>query len=145
MLTMKKMKCKLFFLYIGSFLVSIAPLVTVLWVRWGVYTKKPEDTVKLCIGGLICLLFIFLKVVGKLKMPSRIVLFGVVFALVYLLKAILDDLLLLSGMAFAGEFLDMLFFQRAIRLTKESILIDKTSTATAEKIEEVMKKYIGRV
>ena len=142
---MKKMKSKLVFLYIGSFLVSIAPLLVVLIARWNVYTKTPGDTVKLCIGGVICLLFIFLKVIGKLKMPSRIVLFGVVFALVYLLKAILDDLLLLSGMALAGELLDMLFFQMAIRRTKERILIDKTSTATSEKVEEVIKKYIGRV
>ncbi len=142
---MKKLKSKLAFLYIGSFLASIAPLLSVLVARWGVYTKTPEDTVKLCIGGVICLFFIFLKVIGKLKMPSRIVLFGVVFTLVYLLKAILDDLLLLSGMALAGELLDMLFFQMAIRRTKERILIEKTSTATSEKVEEVMKKYIGRV
>lgn len=142
---MKKMKRKLVFLYIGSFLASIAPLLTVLIARWNVYTKSPGDTVKLCIGGVICLFFIFLKVIGKLKMPRRIVLFGVVFALVYLLKSILDDLLLLSGMALAGELLDMLFFQMAIRRTKEKILIEKTSTATSEKVEEVIKKYIGRV
>jgi len=142
---MKKLKRNLVFLYIGSFLVSIAPLLAVLITRWNVYTKTPGDTVKLCIGGVICLFFIFLKVIGKLKMPSRIVLFGVVFALVYLLKAILDDLLLLSGMALAGELFDMLFFQMAIRRTKERILIDKTSTATSEKVEEVIKKYIGRV
>jgi hypothetical protein len=142
---MKKLKRNLVFLYIGSFLVSIAPLLAVLIARWNVYTKTPGDTVKLCIGGVICLFFILLKVIGKLKMPSRIVLFGVVFALVYLLKAILDDLLLLSGMALAGELLDMLFFQMAIRRTKERILIEKTSTATAEKVEEVIKKYIGRV
>ena len=142
---MKKLKRNLVFLYIGSFLVSIAPLLAVLIARWNVYTKTPGDTVKLCIGGVICLFFIFLKVIGKLKMPSRIVLFGVVFTLVYLLKAILDDLLLLSGMALAGELLDMLFFQMAIRRTKERILIEKTSTATSEKVEEVIKKYIGRV
>lgn len=142
---MKKLKRNLVFLYIGSFLVSIAPLLAVLIARWNVYTKTPGDTVKLCIGGVICLFFIFLKVIGKLKMPSRIVLFGVVFALVYLLKVILDDLLLLSGMALVGELLDMFFFQMAIRRTKERILIDKTSTATSEKVEEVIKKYIGRV
>lgn len=142
---MKKLKRNLVFLYIGSFLVSIAPLLAVLIARWNVYTKTPGDTVKLCIGGVICLFFLFLKVIGKLKMPSRIVLFGVFFALVYLLKAILDDLLLLSGMALVGELLDMLFFQMAIRRTKENISIEKTSTATSEKVEEVIKKYIGRV
>ena len=142
---MKKLKLKLFFLYVGSFIVSISPLLTVLISRWGVYTKTPEDTVKLCIGGLFCLFFIFLKVIGKLKMPRRIVLFGVVFVLVYLLQAILDDLLIISGMALMGELVDTIFFQSAIRRTKEGVLIEKTSAATSDKVEEVIKKYIGRV
>lgn len=141
---MKKMKRKLGFLYIGSFIASIAPLLFVLISRWNVYTKAPQDTVKLCIGGVICLFFIFLKVIGKLKMPSRIVLYGLVFALVYLLKAVIDDLLLLSGMALLGELFDRVFFQKAIKRTKETILIEKTSVATSEKVEEVIKKYIGK-
>ena len=142
---MKKMRRKLTLLYIGSFIISILPLLVVLIVRWDEYTKTPSDTVKLCIGGIICLFFVLLKVIGKLKISRRIVLFGVVFVLVYLLKAVVDDLLLLSGMALFGELLDMLFFQRAIRLTKEGLIVEKTSTATTEKVEEVIKKYIGRV
>lgn len=141
----KKLKVRLAFLYIGSFLISIAPLVVVLALNWGDYTKTPGDTVKLCFGGVLALFLIFLKVIGKLKMPRRIVLFGVVFLLVYLLKAVLDDILLLTGMALAGEVIDLLCFQRPIRTTKEKIIIEKTSDATASKVEEVMKKFfIGR-
>lgn len=143
--TTKKLKVRLAFLYIGSFLISIAPLVVVLVLNWGDYTKTPGDTVKLCFGGVIALFLIFLKVIGKLKMPRRIVFFGILFLLVYLLKALLDDILLLSGMALAGEVIDLLCFQRPIKTTKEKILIEKTSDATASKVEEVMKKFfIGR-
>lgn len=142
---MKKLKRKLVFLYVGSFLVSIAPLLIVFFMRWSDYTKTPEDTIKLCVGGLTCLFFIFLKVIGKLQMPRRIVLFGVVFILVYLLKAILEDLLILSGMALLGELLDMLLFQKNIKTIRENILIEKTSTVTTKKVEDVLKKYIGRV
>lgn len=141
----KKLKVRLAFLYIGSFLISIAPLVVVLALNWGDYTKTPGDTVKLCFGGILALFLIFLKVIGKLKMPRRIVLFGVVFLLVYLLKAVLDDILLLTGMALAGEVIDLLCFQRPIKTTKEKIMIEKTSDATASKVEEAMKKFfIGR-
>ena len=114
-------------------------------VNWDKYTKTPGDTVKLCIGGLIAVFFLFLKVIGQLKMPRRIVLFGIVFVMAYLLQAILDDLMLLSGMALAGEFLDFVCFQRAIRITKENILVGKTADATTAQVEEVLKKYIGRV
>lgn len=145
MKTTKKLKVRLAFLYIGSFLISIAPLVVVLALNWGDYTKTPGDTVKLCFGGVFALFLIFLKVIGKLKMPRRIVFFGILFLLVYLLKALLDDILLLTGMALAGEVIDLLCFQRPIKTTKEKIMIEKTSEATASKVEEVMKKFfIGR-
>lgn len=137
------LKLRLILLYIGSFIVSIAPLLVILILRWDNYTKTPGDTTKLCIGGIICLFFVFLKVIGKLQMPRRIVLFGIVFLMAYLLKALMDDLILLSGMALAGEVLDLIFFQHFIKVTRENILVEKTATATSSKLEEVVKKYLG--
>ena len=139
------LKVRLVILYIWSFIASIAPLLVCFIINWDKYTKTPGDTVKLCAGGIILVLFLFLKVVGKIKMPRRIVLFGVVFILVYLLQAILNDLLILSGMALIGEFLDCLLFQRAIKVTKENILVGKTADATAAQVEQVIQKYIGRM
>lgn len=146
-MNVKKMKSRLVLLQIGSFIVSIAPLVIVLIINWGKYTKTPGETVKLCIGGIMVAFFIFLKVIGKLKMPRRIVLFGVVFIMAYLLQAIMDDMVLLSGMALLGEFIDMVCFQGFIKKLKENILIGKTANATTDQVEKVIQKYIdnGRV
>ena len=144
----KKAKRYLILLYIGSFIVSLAPLVFIMAWNWGDYTKTPGDTVKLCFGGVLILIFVFLKVIGKLKMPRRIVLFGIVFILSYLFQAILKDLIIISGMALLGEFLDCVLFQRPIKVLKEKIVIEKTADSTASKVEEVMKKYFegnGRV
>ena len=44
------LKLRLVFLYIGSFIVSIAPLLVILIIRWDNYTKTPGDTFKLCVG-----------------------------------------------------------------------------------------------
>jgi len=142
-MNVKKMKSRLILLQIGSFIVSIAPLLIVLIINWGEYTKTPGDTIKLCIGGIMALFFIFLKVIGKLKMPRRIVLFGVVFIMAYLLQAIMDDMILLSGMALLGEFIDLVCFQGFIKKLKENILIGKTANATTDQVEQVIKKYIG--
>ena len=139
----KNLRGRLILLQICSFFISIAPLFAVLIMNWGTYTKTPGDTVKLCCGGVAVLFFIFLKVIGKLKMPPRIVLFGIVFLMSYLLQEIMDDLILLSGMALAGEALDFIFFQRAIKITKENILVGKTADATTQQVEEVIKKYLG--
>lgn len=142
-MNVKKMKSRLVLLQIGSFIVSIAPLVIVLIINWGKYTKTPGETVKLCIGGIMVAFFIFLKVIGKLKMPRRIVLFGVVFIMAYLLQAIMNDMILLSGMALLGEFIDMVCFQGFIKKLKENILIGKTANATTDQVEKVIQKYIG--
>ncbi len=139
----KKLRIRLVFLYIGSFIVSIAPLLTILIMNWGKYTETPSDTVKLCLGGAILLFFVFLKVIGKLHIPRRIILFAVVFLLSYLLAKVMTDMLILSGMALAGEMLDVICFQWLIRKTKESLLVEKTADETAKKVEAILEKHIG--
>lgn len=138
-----KLRTKLIFLQIGSFLVSVAPLLVVIILKWNSYTSEPSDSIKLGVGCMIGLVFVLLKAVGKLKMPSRIVSFGIVFIMSYLLKAILDDLILLSGMALAGEVLDMIIFQPFIKKIKEKIQIGKQANATTAQMEEVFKQYLG--
>lgn len=138
-------KLRLFFLQVGSFIVSIAPLAICLIHNWDRYTGTPDKTVKLCFGGLLAVLFIALKAVGKLKIPSAIVGYGIVFVMSYLLAAILNDLMTLSGAALLGELLVVIFFNKAIKNAKENIIVSKTADATSAQVEEVMKKYMSRV
>jgi hypothetical protein len=138
-------KFKLAMLYVCSFLASTLPLLFVIINRWDHYAQAPSDTIKITIGGLIGLFFLFLKAIGKLKMPSRIILFSVIFVMAYLLKNLLDDIILLSGMALLGEVIDFFVFQRMIKITRENIIVSKTADATTAKVEEMIKKHLGRV
>lgn len=138
-----KLKIKLVFLQIFSFIFSIAPLAIAIIVNRDRYFGTPEESVKLGIGLIIGIVFICLKVLAKIKIPSRLVTYGIVFAMVYLMQSILADLLLLSGMAFLGEMLDFLFFQRAIRRTRERISAETTADATAVQVEKLFDKYVG--
>lgn len=137
-------KLRLFILYIFSFIASVSPLLTYFIVKHERYIKSPSDTIKLTFGAVIILTIVLLKVMGTLKLPRRIVLFSLVCLLTYLLEAILNDLLIISLLALAGELLDYFLFQRAIRITKESASISKTADATSAQIEEIFKKYAGR-
>lgn len=141
------LKLRLFLLHMGSFVISIAPLAACFCFKWDEYTGTPGDTVKLCLGGVMVVIFMACKALGKLQVPRRIVAAGAVFVMAYLLQAVLRDLLLLSGMYLAGEFMDLIFFQGAIRRTKEDILVGKTADATTAQIEKVFQKYVdnGRV
>ena len=138
-------RLRLAILYVCSFIVSIAPLLVCFIANWDKYTETPQDTIKLCLGGLLLMLFVFLKVVGKLQMPRRIVLFSVVFCMVYLLQTILDDLLLISFLALLGEILDAIGFQWVIKKTKQDMIVSKTADATTQQVEQVIRQYIGRV
>lgn len=139
----RKLKWKLRLLQIGSFIATSAPLMIVVIMNWGAYAGTPAQSIKLGAGIFIVMFFLFLKVIGKLRMPRRVITFGIIFALSYLLQAVLYDLCLLSGIALFGECLDLIFFQRPIKLTKENILVGKTADATTQQVEEVIKKYIG--
>lgn len=132
-----------FVMYVAfSLTVSLLPLAIAVAINWHKYTGYTVGgAVKLGAGALIGVAFIALKVIGKLKMPRRIILFAIVCVTSYLLEPLLYDLTLLSGMALVGEFCDLLLCQTAIAKIKQEIALEKTSDATASKVEEIIKKY----
>ena len=78
---------------------------------------------------------------GKLRMPSRAVLFGTVMIVCYLMERLLDDLLVFSFLALVGEILDMVC-QHFIRKEREKRNAQRVAKATAQEVERVMN---GRV
>ena len=143
MRTLTKLRLRLMLLYIGSFVMSVAPLLIVVIVNRHEYVRNTADAVKLSLACVMVLAFIMFKVTGKLKMPKRIVFLFITFIMCYFIQTLLDDLLLLSGMALLGEFIDFAGFQWAIRATKEKIAIEKSSDASASKVEKIFEKYVG--
>ena len=136
---MKRFKIPL--LYLLSFVLSIAPVGIYFFINADRYFVTLPDKVKITVG-LACLVFIvFLKVMGKLRMPSRTVLFGFVMIMCYLMERVLDDLLVFSFLALVGEVLDLIC-QHFIRKAREERLLEKSAKRTAEEIERVLN---GRV
>ena len=136
---MKKIKIPL--LYVLSFVLSVLPVAIYFFANADRYFVTVPDKVKLT-AGLVCLVFIvFLKVMGKLKMPSRAVLFGFVMIMCYLLERVLDDLIVFSFLALVGEVLDMVC-QLYIRKAKEEKLLQKSAKRTADEVERILN---GRV
>lgn len=136
---MKRFKIPL--LYLLSFVLSIAPVGIYFFLNRHRYFVTLPDKVKITVG-LVCLVFIvFLKVMGKLKMPSRAVLFGFVMIMCYLMERVLDDLLVFSFLALVGEVLDLIC-QHFIRKAREERLLEKSAQATTEQITKILN---GRV
>ena len=136
-----KRRLLLILMYICSFICSIAPVAVYFLLNSEKYVKSGEDVIKICLGGFICLSLALLKILGKLKMPSSTVAFGIVFLLSYLLKSVTDDLIIFSLLALVGDLADKLFFGIPIKRIKEGIFIDKNANETEKRMERVMERY----
>ena len=136
---MKKSKIPL--LYCLSFVLSVSPVSIYFFVNSNRYIKTIPDRIKITAGLVILSVIVILKVIGKLKMPSRTVLFGFVFIMCFLLGRVLNDLIVFSFLALVGEILDSIC-QIYIRRERERILTEKAANATADKLEKILN---GRV
>lgn len=136
-----KKRVILLFMYICSFICSIAPLVIYVIANSEKYIGMREDAVKLSVGGLICAALVLFKILGKLKAPSSTVCLGIFFILSYLLKSITDDLVVLSFLALVGDLADRIFFALPISRIKSGITAERTADATADRLEAILEKY----
>lgn len=135
---------KIMLLYLFSLALSCLPVVIYFFVNLGKYVKTTHQAVKLSAGAIILLFVLVLKVVGKLRMPSRIVTFSTVLLLSYLLEAILCDLIVFSFLALIGEVLDLIL-QAIIRNRKERIIMEKMSRETEKIVNKCLENRISRV
>jgi len=141
----RTLRLKLVFLYIFSFILSIAPLIILISLNHDKYFDTTPKTWKFTIGGILAIVLIVIKALDKLRFPNRMVAFGVGFTLVYLLQAMLNDILMLLAMAFLGELIDWAFIKPLIRRYKEEIEREKTGNVVADKVEEALQKYAMRI
>ena len=135
-------RIKLALMCVASYLISILPLIITFMLNFGKYTESAAATVKLTVGGLIVLALLLARTLGRM-LPSGLGGTLVAFIVAFLLEAILADLVLLLGMFLLGECLDIILFRGRIKRLREDMLVEKTATATAEQVEQIMKKYSG--
>lgn len=136
---------KLLFLYFLAFIFSVAPVLTYFFMNMDRYISTTQDKIKLGFGGILLVGILILKLLDKLKAPSHLALFGMIFILSYLLSAVLQDLMIFSFLALLGELFDGIVMIY-IRRMKRKNLISENAEKTAKQIEEIIKKQgIGRV
>ena len=136
---MKKLKIPI--LYLLSLFFSIGPVLIYFLVNLDRYVQTAPQGIKVSCGFGLLFVIAFLKVMGKLKIPSRIYVFAIIFLLSYLLKDVLKDLIVFSFLALIGEMLDGVC-QGMIKKARVSRTEEKTAQKTAQEIERVLS---GRV
>lgn len=143
-----KPRIKIILLYILSFVCSVAPVTVYFCINHNKYIMTVPDKVKLSIGAVIVAIIVVLKLIGKLKVNSRIAVFATVFLLAYLLEAVLADLLVFSFLALCGEIADTIIMA-IVKKMKRDLLVKESAEvnaqANAKEMEEAFKRLSGRV
>lgn len=128
----KRYRLRLAVLYALSFLVSVAPIMTLLVVNSDRYIRCLGDAVKITFGGIVIFVILAVKTVGKLRLPGRLMTSTVLLLLCWLFSTVIPDLMLILTVWWGSEAADFVIFTPLIKRTKENILIQRTANAVKE-------------
>lgn len=133
---------KIVLLHILSVVLSICPVMIFFFINLDLYVTTRYEGIKLASGGVVLLLIVVLKVLGKLKIPSGIALYGIVLVLAYLLDAIIEDIIVFAFLALIGEILSTIC-NIVIKSQRKKLEREKNASVTAEEIKKIIGS--GRV
>lgn len=131
---------KVLFQVLG-YIVSILPILVVVGLNWNEYTKTTTSTVSLCVGGVIALVLILIKAIGKMpKKIHPIIKYAVALVLVVALDALVQDLKLLLAAAIVGEVLDL-----PIEYYVNKLRLQINQQATLNAMDDQTKKIVNAI
>lgn len=140
---MAKIKNKARIFKLLQMLVSVLPLLVLIFLNWDVYTKTTASTVSLGFGMLITVVFAVLKILNRLpKNVKGVFKAGIVCALCWALKSLVVDLPIIATAWFVGECLAECFTPIIKKATKQAEVTEQAS-ATAEEVAKQIQNIIG--
>lgn len=131
---MKNPKTRLTVLKASRFVTSITPVMIAFVVNWAQYVNTMYNGIKLSAGAVIAISVLAIQTFGKIQIKNRVVVLAIIFLLAYLLDVILQDLLLLSGLALFGE-VASLGFVPFINKIEQQIENENTENVIAKAIK----------
>lgn len=143
-----KTKFKIIGLQILGLSFTVAPILTIIAVNWEKYTtvipgQVIPETIKLTAGAVVGVTLALLASIGKLKLSGGWIFLGIMFALTWALQAIIADLVLFLGVAFAGSTVDYIFIKGAVANLKETKVMTKQADINADSLARALAKELG--
>lgn len=107
-MTVKQLKTRKWIGEVAAFLLSVVPVSTVILSKWQLYSAEPAAMVRIGLGGIMVGTVVLMAVLDRLKIPGDIAVLAFIVILLWLLRTIVDDLLLLSFTLLCGRIGDRL-------------------------------------
>lgn len=130
----RRLRFWLFIFKLCSFLVSVVPLGLFFLKNFDRYVQGADDIWKLSAGAVVITVIMLLKVLGKLKIPGRVVTSVLFMGLCWLFASLLEDLLIISTIWCVSEVVDFVIFSPIAKAIARKLNIYETAVATAEAI-----------
>lgn len=131
----------------ASVLTVITPLLVTLGINFNEYFIARGAGVQVGFGGALAILLVILLAKDKLTMFKGVWGYLVVFLLAVFLKPIIDDIVLLTGMALTGKVADSIFIQiplRRVRGARGRTEQTDNSNDFIKMIDDRLKQYGGK-
>lgn len=131
----------------ASVFTVITPLLVTLGINFNEYFIARGSGVQVGFGGALAILLIVLLAKDKLTAFKGVWGYLVVFLLAVFLKPIIDDIVLLTGMALTGKVADSIFIQiplRRVRAARGRTEHSDNSNDFIKMIDDRLKQYGGK-
>lgn len=131
----------------ASVFTVITPLLVTLGINFNEYFIARGAGVQVGFGGALAILLVVLLAKDKLTVFKGVWGYLVVFLLAVFLKPIIDDIVLLTGMALTGKVADSIFIQiplRRVRAARGRTEQTDNSSDFIKMIDDRLKQYGGK-
>ena len=125
-----------------AFLLSVIPVSVVILSKWDLYTAQPAVAFKLGAGGIMVGAVILLAVLGRLKIGSDVVVLVFTVVILWLLRTILDDLLLLSFVLLCGRVGDKLLTATYVKRFRGELEARDAAERASKTVIDGIKSYL---
>lgn len=153
---MKKALNKAILFKVLAFLLLIAPLLTLFIVKKDKYFITTEETVKLSVGAVIALIFVVWQLLSKAKEDKEMRYFtgilklGILEIIMYLMKSIVNDVLIIIPCAMSGMILfwivDRFLFTpnwETYQICKKASIDERARMIVRQNIQEIQEDATG--
>lgn len=141
-MTVKQLKRRKLVAEVIGFLVSVIPVSAVIAMRWDIYTTDHGSAIKLGIGGVMVAAVVLLTVLGKMKPPGDIAVLAFLTVMFWLLRSVMDDLLLLTFMLLIGRVGDKVITNTYTKRVREEITAKDSAERAGRTIMDGVKSYL---
>ena len=126
----------------GAFLLSVLPVSIVILAKWRLWVSSPGQAIALGTGGIMVGVVVLLSVLGRLKIPGDIWVWTFSLVLLFLLRGVIDDLILLNSVLLGGRVGDKLLTATYVKRVRGELEARELAEKAGQTVMDGVKRYL---